>query len=114
MAGHEPLQKFIEGTQLDHASPTLVTATIILTVRDQLVRCDTTAVAGYTIYLPNVSEAIGKIYSITLTADGGDLVIADQDESYDWEGDYSITAAKGNALFYSDGYKWHDIAAHLT
>ncbi len=114
MSGHEPLMKFIEATQLDHASPTLVTdAVYVMNVRETSVRCDTTSNV-ISISLPNVSEAIGKIYVVTLAVDGGnDLTITDQDESYDWEGDYTLNDALENKTFYSDGYKWHLIAYHV-
>ena len=105
----QPLQKFIEASQVDHASPTNVTATDTLEVYETLVLCDTTD-GAITLTLPNVSEAIGKVYSIKLETDGGtDVTIQDGDESKYWEADITLDDAGDGVLLYSDGQSWWPI-----
>lgn len=62
------------------------------------------------ITLPNVGEAVGKIYGFT-AADGGTnaVTITDQGESVDWS-DIALNAANDEAVLYSDGRKWHLLA----
>ena len=75
-----------------------------LTVGQQCCEADTTD-GAMAVTLPNVEEAAGKIFSISLITDGGDLTIQDQDESRDWT-DLTLDTANDFALLYSDGRKW--------
>ena len=86
------------------------TASATLGVNDQVCDVDTTD-GAVTITLPNVEEAAGRIYSIFLITDGGnDVTIQDQDESRDWEGDFTLADADDGYVLYSDGRKWHTLA----
>jgi len=87
-----------------------LTAETYLTVEEQVAYCDSTA-GAFTVYLPPVVEAKGKIYVVGLLVDNGDLTIADLNDSRDWEGDYTLDDALEYKVFYSDGEKWHLIGA---
>ena len=81
-----------------------ITASATLEVYEQLAICDSTD-GAMTLTLPPVGEAKGKFYSIIFETDNGDLTVADQDDSYDWD-DLTMTAAVDGALLFSDGMKW--------
>jgi len=89
-----------------------VTTTLVMDVYDQVVECDSTG-GAFTVTLPNVAEAKGKMYSISLIVDNGDVTIQDNDESRDWA-DLVMTAANDYALVYSDGRKWFTLDSQLT
>ena len=66
------------------------------------------ATAGsVTITLPNVTEAMGNIYSIYCTdlTSPATVTVQDQNESLGWS-DLSLTADNDNVLLYSDGVAW--------
>lgn len=108
--GQAILQKFIEETQVDHMSPTNATAAISLTVYQTKVVCDSTA-GAFAVTLPNVGEAVGKLFSIVLAVDNGDITIQDNDESLYWDGDYTLDDVGDGYLLYSDGMSWWAIGA---
>ena len=92
-----------------YQSAKYVFATVSMTLASNQVVCEcvTGGAVDVTITLPNVEEAAGKIYSISLITDGGfDVVVQDQDESRDWEGDFTMDTALDYVLLYSDGRKW--------
>jgi hypothetical protein len=86
-----------------------VTTTLVMDVYDEVVECDSTG-GAFTVTLPLVSCAKGKIYTIKLVTDNGDITIEDQDESKHWGGDYTLDDAGDGYAFYSDGRKWWMIA----
>lgn len=88
------------------------TAALAMDVYDQCVECDSTA-GAFAVTLPNVSLAAGKLYSISLIVDNGNVTIQDNDESRDWA-DLVMTAANDYALLYSDGRKWFTLDSQLT
>lgn len=106
----QPLQKFIEASQVDHMSPTNKTASASLTPYETKVVCDSTA-GAMTITLANVAEMVGKFVSIVLAVDGGDVTIQDNDESLYWDGDYTLDDVGDGYLLYSDGASWWAIGA---
>lgn len=111
MASYEERKLAIEAGQVrDKANH--ITAETYLTIRDQLVHADTTD-GAMTVYLPPVALAAGKFFSVALITDGGDLTIADLDDSRNWEGDYTLDDAGEHKLFYSDGEKWYNVAAYV-
>jgi len=78
-----------------------------LQVYEQVVLIDTDTNDGtFTLTLPPVAEAAGKFYAIHLIDDGGDVTVQDQDDSYDWGGDYTLDADADGVLLFSDGLKW--------
>lgn len=112
--GVEPRHEQINGGQvLDNFLAATISAA--LTVNQQCVECVTGASVDVTITLPNVGEAMGRTFAISLITDGGfDVVVQDQDESRDWEGDYTLTAADDYVLLYSDGRKWWQLLDETT
>lgn len=77
-----------------------------LTVYEQTVLVYATA-AIHTIYLPNVTEARGLLFSINLIDTTAHTVtVADNDESLGWS-DLSLTADGDHVLLYSDGVRWN-------
>lgn len=86
------------------------TASATLTILEQVVECDSTA-GIMTITLPPVSEAKGKIFSIYLDTDGGDITIQDQDDSRGWDGDYTLDDVGDAYALYSNGRSWYPIGA---
>jgi len=66
-----------------------------------------TATDSYSITLPSVIEAAGLFFSISGTiANGKAITLVDQDDSYDWNGDYTIDTDVDGILLYSDGRTW--------
>jgi DNA-binding beta-propeller fold protein YncE len=87
-----------------------VTADVNLDACDQVVECDTTS-AAITVTLPPVHEAQGKIYTIALVTDGGsNVTIADRNDSYNWDGDYTLGDADDAYILYSNGRQWYVLA----
>lgn len=84
-----------------------------LEVYETLVYADSSD-GAFTITLPPVGESKGIIFSIIMTADGGDVTIADQDDSVAWAADYTMTAVDDKVLLYSDGVSWWAIAETTT
>jgi len=78
-------------------------------VFEQVINCDSTG-GAFTVTLPDVCAAMGKAYSIKLITDNGDVTVQDQDDSYSWEGDYTLGDAGDALLLFSDGHKWYAIA----
>lgn len=60
-----------------------------------------------TLYLPNVLEARGKVFSISvgLASGSASVTLADKDESYDWS-DLTLDANNDNAHVMSNGRQW--------
>ena len=85
------------------------TATLVMDVNDQVVRCVTDDTLGFTVTLPSVREAAGRIYSISLVTDGGTNVTIENKADDSVLTDIVLTAALDYALMYSDGYLWHTL-----
>ena len=86
-----------------------IIAALVMTVQQQAVYCTcNTATDSYSITLPNVTEAAGKIFSFycTLAANSKAVTLQDNDESIDWDGDYTIDTTADAILLYSDGMRW--------
>lgn len=82
-----------------------ITESTTLEVYEQVALVDSTG-GALTLTLPPVTEAKGRFYSILFITDNGDLTVADQDDSYDWN-DLTVDDAGECLLLYSDGQKWH-------
>jgi len=96
-------KRFIEqDTVIDKI--TFATDDYSMSVRDYVMRADSAA-GAFSITLPGVVEAAGRIYTFHLTNDGGDVTVQDQDESEDWT-DQALTANQDGLVLYSDGRKW--------
>ena len=101
----------IMGVPRDQAVTKIVrTATLTaqtLEVWEQVVQVDTDTTDGtFTLTLPPVAEAAGKIYSITLIDAAGAVTVQDQDDSLDWTNFTDLDADNDGILLYSDGLKW--------
>ena len=84
-------------------------------VFEQVVLIDTDTVDGtFTVTLPPVAEAAGKMYSITLIDAGGTVTIQDQDDSYDWNDIDDMDADDDAELLYSDGLRWFEICDYIA
>lgn len=76
-----------------------------LSVQEQVVRA-AALLADITITLPPVAEARGKWYSIIMTADDNNVIVADHDDSEYWPGDITLAGAGDRLLLFSDGRCW--------
>ena len=85
------------------------TATLAMDVNDQNVRCVTDGVLGFTVTLPSVREAAGRIYSISLVTDGGTNVTIENKANDSVLTNITLDDALDYALMYSDGYLWHTL-----
>jgi len=93
------------------------TANYYMTTRDYVVRPAADRDTGaFTVYLPPVSEAKGRIYSIVCrNADTSNkITVADLDDSECWAGDVTLNGKCDRVLFYSDGLSWHAIESITT
>lgn len=91
------------------ASPS---AAYTLSVQEQVVDCQD---GTYTVTLPPVTEAAGNFYSIYApNGVSGTITLADQSDSRDWQGPYSLAAADDFILLYSDGMRWCVLENHIT
>lgn len=82
--------------------------TLVLEAYQQDVVIDST-LGTLTVYLPDVSEAKGKVYAVTATVGGTKTVtVAERSSgnSLDWPGNSSLNADKDRALYFSDGRQW--------
>jgi hypothetical protein len=85
------------------------TTTLAMDVNDQAVRCDSSD-GAFTVTLPSVREAAGRIYSIVFVTDNGDITIQDKNGDAAF-GDITMDTATDFVILYSDGYMWHSLAA---
>ena len=88
------------------------TTTLAMDINDLVVRCDSTD-GAFTVTLPSVREAAGRIYSITLVTDNGNVTIEDKDGDAGLS-DISLTAANDYSILYSDGYSWRTLVEVST
>jgi hypothetical protein len=82
-----------------------------MTTYDYVMRPIANDISGpFTITLPPVAEAKGRIYSIVArTADVTNTVTIEDcnNDSECWPGDITLNGKCDRALFYSDGLAWH-------
>ena len=118
MGSIERGQTQLEGMQVMESDVSVAKiADATLEVYEQVIYCNNTA-ASFTITLPPIMEAAGRLYSIKLITDSGvnTVTIADQSDSYDFaeSGDLILTAATDFILLYSDGFKWYTLSIQET
>ena len=89
-------------------------ATVSLTVNDQVVRASTVSGGGgaFTITLPSVAEAKGRIYSLYMVARNSteDITIQDLGDDAGFS-DVTFNLAADQVTLYSDGFQWLTIAS---
>lgn len=102
----ERRQSRIEAEQVIKG-PLFKSATYQMLVGDFLVDCDTTD-GAFTVTLPPVSEAAGRIYAIKQSGHAtNDLTLATKSDDKLSDGfPMTITAIGDGALVYSDGETW--------
>ena len=84
-----------------------------INVRSQRIRLNATPTTGaYTVTLPGVADAQGKLYSIVCrNADAVNAVTLTHDnDSECWAGNITFNGKCDRALLYSDGQCWHVIS----
>ena len=59
--------------------------------------------------LPSVSEVKGMTYNIRIRDASNACTLQDNDDSEDWEGDFTIDATDDYIILQSDGRKWNII-----
>lgn len=118
MGSIERGQAQLEGMQVPESDVSVAkTADVTLEVFEQVVYCNNT-VASFTVTLPPIKEAAGKMYSIKLITDSGanTVTVTDQSDSYDFaeSGALILTAITDFVLLYSDGFKWYTLSIQET
>lgn len=106
MSGIQLHPDTIHATQAQDKFLAVDNANATLTVNQQIVEVASDT-SEATITLPNVSEAKGRIYSITAPNGGTNTVtVQDNDESVDWA-DQSLDAANDQLVVQSDGRRYN-------
>lgn len=86
-----------------------ITATKALSVYEQIVVVGTTT-GNITVTLPPVHKAVGKIYTVHTPTIGTDTNTCtledDNNDSVDWNGDYTLDADNDRISLFSDGRCW--------
>jgi len=90
------------------------TAAFSMDINDLVVRLTTDNVLGFTVTLPSVKEAKGRIYSITLVTDGGTNATIEDKVGDAGFSDVAFSDANDYVLLYSDGYKWHTLLSEVA
>lgn len=93
-----------------------VTAAKTLALDERVVRATAnTATDNYSITLPPVAQAAGLFFAVHATiADSKVITLQDQDDSDDWDGDYTLDADNDGILLFSDGIRWWDISNQIA
>ena len=87
------------------------TADLAMDINDLLVRATTGNSVDIAVTLPSVVEAVGRIYCVELTTDGGkNVVINDYGDDNAYTQATLDTAAQ-YVLLYSDGYVWRTLCS---
>lgn len=85
------------------------TTTTAMTANDLKVNCDSTG-GAFTLTLPSVVEAMGRIYTVRLTAGAVNAVtLTHKSDSVDWAANFTLDANNDAIALYSDGEKWYAI-----
>jgi len=77
-------------------------------LRDRLIYIPSTA-QTFTLTLPKVDEAMGLMFSIQCYLCASAVTLQDNDESFDFGGDYTLDATNDNITLYSNGMKWIEV-----
>ncbi|HSW63338.1 MAG TPA: hypothetical protein VLH56_08515 [Dissulfurispiraceae bacterium] len=91
----------------------VVNSATVLAPLDQVVDCSTTTANGaYTLTLPPIDLAAGKIYSLFMSARAGTLNVTIQHhgDSLNWT-NITFNLAADHVLLYSDGVRWFTLSS---
>jgi len=102
----------LENRFIEQDKVAFVTGAHPMSIRDYVVRADSTN-GAFSLTLPPVTEAMGRIYAIHLSVWGGDVTIQDQGDSEDWT-DMIMGVDNDGAVLYSDGRKWWILHKTIT
>lgn len=90
-----------------------VTGAYSMQVYDHVVRID--AGSSFTVKLPGVAEARGRVYSVNLASLGGafaaTLTDAGDDSAF---ADVVLNAVNEGVVLFSDGYRWWTLASTVV
>lgn len=89
------------------------TTTATLKVNEQTVIADTTG-GAFTLTLPPVAEAIGKIYSFRIGAGTNAMTLAFTGDAASLANLTSMDAVADRAVYYSDGFCWIQLGATIA
>lgn len=87
-----------------------------LSVADQLVLLQGTT-GNLTINLPPAGKMVGKHVAVIapdVGSNGNTVTLADNGDSYDWNGDYTLDADDDRILLYSDGFCWNAVVNNIA
>lgn len=109
--GLQPKTSRLHGDQ-DIQKTLFPVTTVSLGINDQVVRA-LTATGAYTITLPSVVEAKGRIYTLHMISRTGSENITIQDKADDAGlTDITFNLADDNVVLYSDGHLWHTLSSN--
>jgi len=97
------------GTRTQSGNIVFATTTLAMDINDLVVRASTAA-GAFTITLPSITEATGRIYSICLVTDNGDLTVQDKGDDTNFT-DLTFDTAEDYAVLYSDGFQWRNLVS---
>ncbi len=89
-----------------------VAANVTLGLQDNNVQADMSQT--FTITLPAVQEANGKIFSIRADGAAGSVTVTHAGDSMDWGGDYTLDTTGDRVVLYSDGRSWIPVFTEIT
>jgi len=109
--GNDTKDYRVSGTLTQSGQVVFATTDLAMDINDLVVRVVTGAEVDIAVTLPPVAEAAGRIYSISLTTDGGyDVVISDYGDDASLT-DITLDTVLDYAILYSDGYAWRVLAS---
>lgn len=92
-----------------------VAAATTLEPHETVVHASVTAATGnYTVTLPSVAEARGKVFFIHATRSANALTLTHAGDSRNWGGDYTLDADNDGIALLSDGRKWWAICNQIA
>ncbi|NIU84309.1 MAG: hypothetical protein GWN64_12755 [Candidatus Thorarchaeota archaeon] len=85
-----------------------------LALYEQHIELDCTAAEAATLTLPPVSHARGLTFTIFMRTAGAAVTVQDQDDSTDFQGDYTVDAANDKLVVRSDGRSWIEVTNEIA
>lgn len=115
IAGEQRMQGFpinIVSTSEDYLGNTMSDGSYYLSPGELFVVVTNASSSDYTIYLPSPAEVPGQILTIQVVLSStGDVIVADQDDSFDWDGDKTLGDTLDYMVLLSDGRKWYNLVS---
>lgn len=95
-------------------APVTGDTTKTLELYEQHIELDASGAVAATLTLPPVSYARGLTYTIFMRTAGAAVTLQDQDDSTDFQGDYTIDAASDKIVLRSDGRSWIEVTNEIA